>query len=622
VLLALSLFLTEKGGNHMIYNKLEGTTSKSFKLGKNGVIVESLDSGELKIVTKDYEFILGSDEVEGLLENGNQRTIASWQVVENYITTELENVVGDLTGVEEALQQISGIAGAINNDPDFYLHVLRLQDTAGNAVDGQIVKGTTTFEKNVTFGGKIIGPSTLTIDPLLVDTEDSENPNLGTVVIHGNLQIDGITTTINSQTVDIVDKNITLAVGSTNAAAADGAGISIEGAGVNFVYDDSDDSMNLNKNLNVDGELSVTGVITSDGKQVLTSVSGGTISAGEAITSAEIIDGELVFEKDGFMSLGTSSSSLVQDIYGKKTFKDEINADNGIVTTTLESTVADGTAPLSVLSTTLVTNLNADLLDGQDGSYYLDTSSGNQQKAGNLAIGSGTTQSDARLHILNNTNYGLLLENTSTSASIYNNLVFKNNSGKQYALSVGQSNETNLSVADKFYIFDVTNSMLRFVVNESGDIGIGTASPSEKLEVVGIVKATSFSSTVADGTAPLSVLSTTLVTNLNADKLDGADLETSLTNNSDEKVPTSKAVGDYAVPKQLSILQNSVSYDSSLETSQKNNSYIYIYDNSGESGVAKKISVSEIHRPSAYIQRNQAQVVTAVKAGDFIYEEI
>jgi hypothetical protein len=36
------------------------------------------------------------------------------------------------------------------------------------------------------------------------------------------------------------------------------------------------------------------------------------------------------------------------------------------------STVASGTAPFVVTSTTVVTNLNADLLDGQDGSHYLD----------------------------------------------------------------------------------------------------------------------------------------------------------------------------------------------------------------------------------------------------------
>jgi hypothetical protein len=40
---------------------------------------------------------------------------------------------------------------------------------------------------------------------------------------------------------------------------------------------------------------------------------------------------------------------------------------------TLESDVATGTAPLTIASTTLVSNLNADLLDSQQGSYYLDS---------------------------------------------------------------------------------------------------------------------------------------------------------------------------------------------------------------------------------------------------------
>jgi hypothetical protein len=46
--------------------------------------------------------------------------------------------------------------------------------------------------------------------------------------------------------------------------------------------------------------------------------------------------------------------------------------ESGISGNTLTSRVATGTAPLTVSSTTAVTNLNADLLDGQHGSYYLD----------------------------------------------------------------------------------------------------------------------------------------------------------------------------------------------------------------------------------------------------------
>ena len=46
-----------------------------------------------------------------------------------------------------------------------------------------------------------------------------------------------------------------------------------------------------------------------------------------------------------------------------------------VVAEYFESTVSTGTAPLSVSSSTVVTNLNADKLDGNDASYFLNTSS-------------------------------------------------------------------------------------------------------------------------------------------------------------------------------------------------------------------------------------------------------
>lgn len=49
-----------------------------------------------------------------------------------------------------------------------------------------------------------------------------------TVVIRGNLQVDGTTTTVNSTTITVDDINITVASGAANAAAADGAGITVD----------------------------------------------------------------------------------------------------------------------------------------------------------------------------------------------------------------------------------------------------------------------------------------------------------------------------------------------------------------------------------------------------------
>ena len=75
----------------------------------------------------------------------------------------------------------------------------------------------------------------------------------GKVVISGDLQVDGTTTTINSTTMDVDDINITLAKGAANAAAANGGGITVEGptTAATITYTSADDRWNMNKNLNV-----------------------------------------------------------------------------------------------------------------------------------------------------------------------------------------------------------------------------------------------------------------------------------------------------------------------------------------------------------------------------------
>ena len=98
---------------------------------------------------------------------------------------------------------------------------------------------------NIVTTGYLAGPATFTIDPAAV------GDNTGTVVIAGNLQVDGTTTTINSTTLDVDDLNITVASGAANAAAATGAGLTVDGAGATFTYTDTDDRWNLNKDLNV-----------------------------------------------------------------------------------------------------------------------------------------------------------------------------------------------------------------------------------------------------------------------------------------------------------------------------------------------------------------------------------
>ena len=93
---------------------------------------------------------------------------------------------------------------------------------------------------NVTFNS-VRGPANFVIDPAAV------GDNTGTVQILGNLQVEGTQTTINSTTVSINDKNIVLADSATNAAAADGAGITINGASASLTYAATGDKFVFNK---------------------------------------------------------------------------------------------------------------------------------------------------------------------------------------------------------------------------------------------------------------------------------------------------------------------------------------------------------------------------------------
>jgi len=98
---------------------------------------------------------------------------------------------------------------------------------------------------NATLTGYLAGPSTFTIDPAAV------GDNTGTVVIAGDLQVDGTTTTINSTTLTVDDKNIVVASGAANAAAADGAGLTVDGASATFTYAATGDKWTANKPLDL-----------------------------------------------------------------------------------------------------------------------------------------------------------------------------------------------------------------------------------------------------------------------------------------------------------------------------------------------------------------------------------
>jgi hypothetical protein len=81
------------------------------------------------------------------------------------------------------------------------------------------------------------------------------------------------------------------------------------------------------------------------------------------------------------------------------------------------------------------------------------------------------------------------------------------------------------------------------VYRSAGNVGIGTTIPAAKLQVIGNINSTTYTSTVSTGTAPLVVSSTTQVSNLNASLLAGKSAPSGdLVGTSDEQTLTNKTL--------------------------------------------------------------------------------
>ena len=97
----------------------------------------------------------------------------------------------------------------------------------------------------------------------LTITEGTDTVTLGqaNVVLSGNLQVDGTSTTLNTSTLTVDDLNITIADGAADAASANGAGLTVDGASATLLYGSTNDNWSFNKRLDVTGDV----VITSNG---------------------------------------------------------------------------------------------------------------------------------------------------------------------------------------------------------------------------------------------------------------------------------------------------------------------------------------------------------------------
>ena len=139
-----------------------------------------------------------------------------------------------------------------------------------------------------TVGGYLAGPSNFIIDPATVGDDT------GTVEIKGSLQVNGTTTTVNSATLDVADLNITVAKGAANAGAADGAGLTVDGANATLTYDSANDRWSINKSLAGDVVGNVTGNVTGNVNGNVT----GTVSDISNFSTTDLAEGTNLYYTD------------------------------------------------------------------------------------------------------------------------------------------------------------------------------------------------------------------------------------------------------------------------------------------------------------------------------------
>ena len=122
--------------------------------------------------------------------------------------------------------------------------------TLGNAATANFFTGvlTTAAQPNITSVGNLTSLTTS-----------------GNVTIGGNLIVNGTTTTINATTLDVVDLNITVAKNATTAAAANGAGLTVNGASASMLYNSSTDTWDFNKSLNVTDNIVLGNRLSANG---------------------------------------------------------------------------------------------------------------------------------------------------------------------------------------------------------------------------------------------------------------------------------------------------------------------------------------------------------------------
>ena len=234
------------------------------------------------------------------------------------------------------------------------------------------------------------------------------------LTVTGNLQVDGSTTTINTSTMTVEDKNIEIAKGAANDAAADGAGITVDSGDGDKTWNwvDATDSWTSSENI----DLASGKVLKSNTSTILSSTTLGSSVVNSSLTS-----------------LGTISTGVWQGTAIANAYLANSTLSVGGVTLTLGATDATPAFNLSDATNYPTSSLSGTITNAQLAGSIASA------KLANTGVSAGTVGSSTAIPIITVNAQGQI---TSTSTTAIDSTTIENGTASVAVASNGPITST------------------------------------------------------------------------------------------------------------------------------------------------------------------------------------
>ena len=203
-----------------------------------------------------------------------------------------------------------------------------LVSVTGNITGGNITtSGLISATGNITGGNVLVGNIRIESDTIhsansVITIDPATTGNAGLVVINGNLQVNGTTTTINSNVVTTNDLVFSVANNAINGAAANGGGFEVGPFGnafITWLYNDSANAWVSSGGISAVGNIVGGNISATNHTGTTVSVSGNITGGNLTVSTGTVTVGNIVNANGNLVGNIGSSSVYFNTVFAKAT---------------------------------------------------------------------------------------------------------------------------------------------------------------------------------------------------------------------------------------------------------------------------------------------------------------